>query len=293
MNRMLRVPGFRVNEVNRVKNVVLTPSGKATNAARVLHRLGAAHQLITLVGGPTGDRFVRAAEEEGLSCLAVRCRGETRIVQTLMDEAGGTATEIVEEMEAPEPDEWEEFEARIAEALPGASVMAVCGKLPPASAPEGYAGMAALARDRAVPWLIDSQGPPVFHVLRHGPLMVKMNEMELEWTVPGGRTTEDRAAQLLDGGARNVLITRGASPVFWVSDVGIKQVHVPGLIPVNPIGSGDSMVGGITCMLQQGKPLGDAIAYGVACGSANALTERPGDVSAEEVARLLPEVRID
>ncbi len=52
MNRMLRVPGFRVNEVNRVKNVVLTPSGKATNAARVLHRLGAAHQLITLVGGP-------------------------------------------------------------------------------------------------------------------------------------------------------------------------------------------------------------------------------------------------
>ena len=59
---------------------------------------------------------------------------------------------------------------------------------------------------------------------------------------------------------------------------------------MNPVGSGDCLLGGLAVGLARGASAEEALRLGVACGAANAATPETGFVRREDVEALLPRV---
>jgi tagatose 6-phosphate kinase len=66
----------------------------------------------------------------------------------------------------------------------------------------------------------------------------------------------------------------------------------PAVATVNSLGSGDSLVAGIAWAWRHGATPREALAWGVACGAANAAVWDPGGFTHEEAEGLLPAVRL-
>ena len=82
----------------------------------------------------------------------------------------------------------------------------------------------------------------------------------------------------------------------WPRLLGLSfsyRFRPPRIRPLNPIGSGDAMAGGIAHGLREGWELRDAVRLGVACGTANALTLRNGEIRPADVPRIAEAVEIE
>jgi fructose-1-phosphate kinase PfkB-like protein len=71
-------------------------------------------------------------------------------------------------------------------------------------------------------------------------------------------------------GAQNVVVSMGKAGALLNTAKGTWLTHSPRIKEKNPIGAGDSMVGGLVWALTQGLPLKEALGWGVASGAATA-----------------------
>jgi fructose-1-phosphate kinase PfkB-like protein len=78
------------------------------------------------------------------------------------------------------------------------------------------------------------------------------------------------AAELRKMGAQNVVVSMGKDGALLHTAQETWLTHSPKIQEKNPIGAGDSMVGGLVWALSQGIPLKEALGWGVASGAATA-----------------------
>jgi fructose-1-phosphate kinase PfkB-like protein len=71
-------------------------------------------------------------------------------------------------------------------------------------------------------------------------------------------------------GVQNVIVSLGKSGALLHTADGTWLTHSPKIKEKNPIGAGDSMVGGLVWALTEGIPLKEALGWGVASGAATA-----------------------
>ena len=71
-------------------------------------------------------------------------------------------------------------------------------------------------------------------------------------------------------GVTTVVISLGKAGALVVDGEQVWQVESPVIKESNPIGAGDSMVGGLVWGLSNGLPITEAVAWGIACGAATA-----------------------
>jgi tagatose 6-phosphate kinase len=287
---------FTIGEVNRAVAMQWSVAGKGSNVARVLRQIGGSPLLLGFVGGETGQYIRDQLRREGVPEEMVRVRARTRVCVTIKDLAADTITELVEETKLPSPGEWRQFHASLRRHLAKAQQVVIAGALMPGAAPTVYEEIAKLAARSEVPLLIDSQREPLLRTLKHCPWIAKLNVHELENTL-GCRLSSEcamlaGARKLIAAGAHQVLVTNGAKGAWLVNSLAAWHFQAPCIKPVNPIGSGDSMTAGIIQGLERGKGLLEAVRYGVACGTANALTLTAGTVHLKDVRRLVGRVKM-
>jgi fructose-1-phosphate kinase PfkB-like protein len=78
------------------------------------------------------------------------------------------------------------------------------------------------------------------------------------------------AAEICEMGARNVIVSMGKAGALLHTADHTWLTHTPKIKEMNPIGAGDSMVGGLVWALTQQIPLKEALGWGVASGAATA-----------------------
>ncbi len=277
-------------EVNRIRRTIVTASGKGVNVALALKHLGGQPRLLGFQGGDSG-RFIAADMERlGIEARWIEVPAPTRHCHTLIEDDTGRITELVEEAVPPAPEHWQQFAQQLESSLEGCGWMAISGALPPGAPPDALAQFGQAATARGVKLCVDSQGSPLRHTLVARPALVKLNTEELQRTCAlpdrSASSLANGAGQLMKLGAASVLVTDGPHPAHLFSSSGHWSLQPPAIPMVNPIGSGDSVTAGLLFALQQGQTLVEAAAFGLACGSANALTETPGNLSPAEALRL-------
>lgn len=271
-------------QVNRAARVLETASGKGVNVARVASSLGEKALVLSTAGGYRGTQFRAALRAARLPAKVIPVRGETRLCQTLL--AGGTVTELVEEMPALDPKEVNAVVSAYASALRKASLVILSGTVPKGCGDDFYAKLARLAKARGIPVLADTQKTQLLHVVREQPALIKINADELA-EATGTRSLSKGLRKLMRLGAGQIVISRGADAAIAFDGKGSFLVKPPRIKAVNPIGSGDAMMAGIAVGLIRGKSLHDALRLGVACGAANALTETSGVIRLGDVEQML------
>ena len=283
-----------LGDVNRAARTLTTASGKAVNVARIVHRFGVAGALVQPLGGLTGEIHEQLSRGYGIDSAVVAVEAPTRICTTLI--APGGVTELVEEA-APFPAEIvASLFQTIIERLPRASVLALCGSLPPECDPEFYSKLIRIAREKNVRCLVDAQKLPLKLALAERPWLVKVNRREVADALGLAGVLPEPATLcglLRAAGARNAVVTDGSRGAALASEEGgVWEIASPELTSVNPIGSGDAMNAGILVGTAREMSLPEAVRFGAACAAANCLTETSGDVDPAMVPGLLERTRI-
>lgn len=300
VQRTLLFPSLEVGGVNRAREVRVTASGKAVNAARVVTTVGGPALVATFLGGDAGRFVARRLDMEGVAHHVVWTEDDapTRTCITLLPD-GGPVTELVEEAPPVSERDVAALEKAVYGRIDVARALCLIGSLPPGVPDHSYAQFAVAARKAGVPVLVDAQGTLLRSSLAARPFIVKLNLQEASAALgldPGDDPEAGALAAieaLLGLGARWALVSTGSSgSVLGAAAGGRWNVAPPQIEARNPIGSGDSLAAGILLAVTRGASVPDAAAYGTACAAANALTTTAGDVNADDVVALLPRVRL-
>jgi 1-phosphofructokinase/tagatose 6-phosphate kinase len=217
----------------------------------------------------------------------------------VIDPTSGEQTEINERGPAVSPEEAEAFTARLGYLADGARLCVLAGTLPPGAGGDLYARLVKDLGERGVPVILDSEGEAMLAGLRAGAAMVTPNEREAEELV--GQEFGDRQdlvhglSELVRLGAREAAITRpdGCAAVIGEgTERRFVEVRTEPLEPVSTVGSGDAFLAGYAAARYEGRPAGECLAYGVACGAESTQHFGAGVVDRGQVERLLGEVHV-
>lgn len=284
-------------EVNRARETLDGVAGKSVNVAKVLGALGGRPWVLGLVGPRRGALLRQTLEDRGIHCDFVSVTTETRQCVTLIDEATGVVTELVEESRAVEPEAYEQLMRLVRRRLAGCRVAVMSGTIATGGPPDLYARCVRLARDARALAVVDAAGHALAAALEAHPDLVKPNRAELAATV--GRSLPDEASvwsamrEVCERGAGQVVVTAGVRPTLaWNGKQGWRLMP-PSIKAVNPIGSGDAFTAGLALRLAQGDDLAEACRWGAAAGAANALTLLAGEVEPADVERLAKVVTVE
>lgn len=298
LQRTLLFDRLDVGEVNRARQVVESAAGKALNTARALATLGASVQTAGFNGGQTGRTVAALLKTYGVVSALTPMAAETRVCSTLIDEATGIVTELVEEAPAPGRVAVARFVRENLKHVNAASLLAISGTLPPFIADDFYVVFVQAAAQAGVPVVIDSHKAALVNVLFERPLLAKLNVRELAATLHEPMNTEKRILRgmrdMAGMGARNVFVTHGGQSAYLLTPLRAWRLTPPVVERhVNPIGSGDCTTAGIVHALLRGKRLPEAVRYGLACGSANVESLTPAHFETRRVRVLYRHVRCE
>ena len=281
LQRTLRFERFQPGEVNRAKEVTVSAAGKCVNVGLALATLGDEAFVTGFNGGSAGRMLVADVVKRGARPAFTRIDAETRTCTTVIDDATGDVTELVQEAPAVSDDDLARLTRKLLRLLPSCAAMTISGNLPKTFPADSYAPFARKAESLGIPWLIDSHKAPLLSALPFHPRLAKLNRKELAATFGGKDDCEqdrlNNLRKLTEAGARWALMTDGARPSLLVSaDGDFFRLEPAALDKVaSPIGSGDCTAAGIIHGLLHGLDMVDAVAYGLACGTANAQTYIP------------------
>jgi tagatose 6-phosphate kinase len=282
--------------VNRAATTVDGIAGKSINVAKALKKLGETPVAITFLGGGRGE-FLRAMlAENKIQTEIIAVKSPTRQCLTVIDEATGTHTELVEESGLVTSAEFKKFMAAVRRQIGRCRAAVMSGTIAPGCPVNLYRDCVRLAEKAGALSVVDAQGTALTEALKAKPGLVKPNRVELAATV-GREIKSDADAmramrELHRRGAQRVIVTAGKQPALAFDGNHFWRIVSPRIKAANPIGSGDAFNAGVIWRLLRGDDLGEACRWGAAAGAANALTLMPGDLSRADVNRLVKSVEV-
>lgn len=295
-----RVMVFRhltLDAVNRAVTTCDGAAGKSINVAKVLHAMGEQPLATGFLGGDRGEFLRTLLRQRGIAHDFIEVPERTRQCVTVIDETGGTVTELVEESRAVALDAYAQLAAVVQRHLPDCRAVVMSGTLTPGGPVDFYRRCAEEARAAGRLTVVDAQGTPLVEALAARPGLVKPNRAELAATI--GHPLPDEAAvlaavrELHQRGAERVVVTAGSHPALASDGRRVWRVTPPHIRAINPIGSGDAFTAALVARLLHGEDLAEACRTGAAAGAANALSLMAGEVDAAQIEALAPEVRIE
>lgn len=294
MQRSMRFKSITVDEVNRAIMVDDYASGKSVNCARVLHSLGAEVMCTGFLGGRYAGEFRANLDASKIAHDFVSTSAPTRLCITAIDLSAGTATELIEESSAVEVQDVQRLLRTLRELAPRATGLVLSGSLAP-NVPDNFYQLC-LEACRCDLSLVDARGLALQHALFAKPTVVKPNREELSATTQITIDSDRALHQAIDAmhkqGTRNVLVTDGPRPAIASDGFHRWRITVPKIEVVSPIGSGDSVAAGIVHALSQKQSFLDAAQLGLACGMANALTDRAGHLDPHILPSLVAKLAV-
>ena len=296
IDKTVVVRGFRLNAIQRPEWVRSSPGGKGCNVARALKRLGGEPVVTGWIGGHAGDFIAEGLRDEGIGTAFVRVPFESRTCLSIVDPDGPTLTELYERGEVIAEDSVAAFETWFVDHVGDHAAVTLSGSLPPGAPVDLYARLITAARARGVLTVLDSSGAALTEGLKAGPDVIKPNAHEFEELTGATLTTPAQvAAAAIPYAARtrgSVVVSLGATGAVAAQNGLAWLITPPPIEPVSAVGSGDSLVAGITLGLTSGDTLPDAVARGVAAGAANALSLGAARFTLEEYATVRAGVTI-
>ncbi len=299
IDRMLHIAQLTPGLVHRATSVQLGAGGKGLNVARAARTLGREVLVTGPLAGHSGRLLADLLTAEGLPADWYWLEtGETRTC-VLITHDSGDATVLNEPGEAMSPAAWAAFAGHVERLAEQAQAVAFSGSLLPGVEPAALSALArALVRAGRTVYLDTSVAPLSAALADPNGLCLKVNRAEL--AVGLGQPVDDfsreqiiKAGQaLLARGAALVVITLGGEGALAIAPEGVWQASVPPVPVVSTVGSGDSFLAGLAVAQLEGCSLESALAYGTACGAANATTSLPARFERSLVEKLLRQVNV-
>jgi 1-phosphofructokinase family hexose kinase len=300
VDRTVRLAALVPGAVLRPRRAVVTAGGKGLNVARVLAALGARAELLGFLPEADSTVMTELFGREPVTLHPVPVAGEARVA-TILIEDSGRVTVLNEPGPQISAESWGDYEDHVRTALAsGRHRTLVCsGSLPPGAPDDGYGRLCRIARAAGVRTVVDAARGALAAVLPAGPDIVTPNLGEAEGVLSGagveaveeaGDDVVERASDavraLCKAGARTAVVTAGAAGAAYGDAASVVWVPTVPVDVVNPIGAGDSFVGGLVDALEQGRDPLECVAAGVGTATASCEQELAGGVDPRRASEL-------
>lgn len=296
IDRIHSVDNFREGDVFRPSSTFASGGGKGVNVARVLKTLGVKSELIGFLGGWTGRFIESSLGEEGLCIVPVRISGESRISTIVVDHARRRQTVINEQGACIRGREICGLIARYNGFIRGKEMIIMSGSIPRGVPRDIYARLIKIAGKRDIPVLLDTGRKELKEGLKAGPLIIKPNLAEFR-ELSGSRLASLKqiagaVGKISGHKSEIVIVSLGEKGAMMGCGGKILLAVPPGIRAVNCVSSGDALVAGFVYSWLAGREAEYALRFGVACGTAAALTERTGCLRKSDLGIILPKVKM-
>lgn len=280
----------------RCRTPTYEPGGGGINVARAVRKLGGDALAGFPVAGPAGALLMQLLDAEGVRYTAIPIAQWTRENVNVLEEVSGRQFRFCMPGPTLGEHEWRRLLAWVEELRPAPEFLVASGSLPPGVPVDFYAGLAELARRRGSRLVLDASGEPLARAVERGVHLLKPSLDELlaltgEHDVDESRLGDLAAAVVRRGWCEVLVLSLGAGGALWATLTGQERLAAPSVRVRSSVGAGDSMVGGIVWALACGRPLPEAVRYGVAAGAAAVMNPGTALCRREDVDRLYPQVR--
>ena len=274
VDRELTVPAMEFDSVLRASESRVDFGGKGFNVSRLLREMGAASTAVGFLGGRAGELLQDGLQSLGIGTDFVWVPGETRTNVSIVTASHNHYIKVNEKGPLVDADKQKELLDKIdALARPG-DWWVLAGSLPPGVPESYYARIVNILNKHGAQAILDTSGDSLRLGCAEKPYLVKPNAEEAHVLTGLSMETPTEiaiaAAEICGMGARNVIVSMGKAGALLHTADETWLTHTPKIKEMNPIGAGDSMVGGLVWALTQQIPLKEALGWGVASGAATA-----------------------
>ena len=296
LDKTVILPGFKVNEVNRIQSIRLDPGGKGINVSKGLRALGVDSLATGILGGDTGRYIERSLHEIGIACDFVWTDRETRTNLKVVDPQLHTNTDINEPGAPVSADVLETVYQKTEAAGPG-DIVVFAGKAPPQAPDTVFADWTNRLRERGVQVYLDADGELLIQGAKACPAFIKPNDAELSRLV--GHSFADvkemaaAARKLTESGIRTVAVSLGGDGALFVTQDTILRGYGLQVEVQSTVGAGDSMLAAFACAETRHMRFRDGCALALAFSAAAVTTPGTQPAEPELVESLLKQVIIE
>lgn len=287
---------FIIDDVNRCSNVSKTPGGKGLNVARVLKQLQEAVMATGFLGGYTGEFIESELKKLDIKSNFLKIKGSTRNCIAILN--NGNQTEILEAGEKVPLEEQNKFLEFLEETIPEKSVITISGSMPPGIEVDYYEKIIAIGNKKNAKIILDTSGASLVNVLRGNlkPFGIKPNETEIKQIENRNLKNTGELIEYLKSelfrGIELIVVTMGSKGALVKNKNDFYKVELPKIKAINPVGSGDSSVAGLSYGIENNLNIEEIIKYSMACGVLNAMEEKTGYINTDNLEKILKQIKI-
>jgi 6-phosphofructokinase 2 len=265
------------------------PGGGGINVARAIRKLGGEATALYPAGGYSGQFFTQLLKRERVPVMPVHIENHTRENLIVYDRSTNQQYRFGMPGAELQPSEWNELLFMVKHAA--ADFIVASGSLPPGVPTDVFSQLASIARKTNSKLIVDTSGDALKKAVQSGVYLLKPNLGELSALVGLDEIQHDMVRDV----AREIIgrdccavvvVSLGASGAMLITRDEFYQVVPPVVKRLSTVGAGDSMVAGIVYQLSIGSGLEQALAYGVACGTAATMNPGTELCRKEDVERL-------
>ncbi len=274
VDRELTVPAIEFDTVLRACDWRVDFGGKGFNVSRMLMAMGTTSTALGFAGGSAGKQLRDGLESLGILTDFIWVDGETRTNVSIVSEGNGRYIKVNEPGPTIATSEQEKLLTQIRRLAQADDWWVLAGSLPPGVSATMYADIIAILHEAGAKSILDTSGPALAQGIGARPFLAKPNDAEAGSLtgLPVKTHAQIAAASqaIQAAGVHNVVISLGKDGALFTDSRQTIVAASPTIAEQNPIGAGDSMVGGLVWGLSQGQEVTEALRWGIACGAATA-----------------------
>src|ERR1051325_9426904 len=274
VDRELTVPAVEFDSVLRASESRIDYGGKGFNVSRLLKGMNEPSTAVGFLGGNAGELLQKGLQSLGIDTDFVWVSEETRTNISIVTQSHDHYIKVNEKGPLVSEAKQKELLDKINSLAKHGDWWVLAGSLPPGIASDFYARIVNLLNKHKAYAILDTSGESLKLGCEERPYLVKPNIEEAHMLTGLPMETPAEIAigtvEVRRLGAQNVITSMGKSGALLGTEEGAWLAHSPKIHEKNPIGAGDSMVGGLVWALTQGHSLKESIGWGTASGAATA-----------------------
>ena len=277
----------------RCSDVLNEPGGGGINVSKALKKLKVSSVALFPAGGYNGEMLKSLLTREGILFHSINSAVETRENWVVLESETNNQFRFTFPGKSIEQQVIKDLIEDILSFSPEYVVSS--GSLPPGLPDYFYGLIVKTANAVGAKCIVDTSGAALQALKGKHAFLIKPNISELSKmlniTNLANNEVPDAAQQAVrDGFAELIAVSMGPDGAWLVTGEKKYFAAAPPVKKKSTVGAGDSMVAGITYMLQQKHPLQQVINFGVACGSAATMNEGTQLFNLEDVHALYEQI---
>jgi len=256
----------------RCSEMMFEAGGGGINISKAIAELGGQSTAIFPYGGLNGQLLLKLVSNKSIVRTPIKIKNDTRENIVITEHATNKQYRFV----MPGPQLYQEEIDHIRHTvlqLKNISYLVVSGSLPP-NVPDSFlTEVADMATASKIKLIVDTSGKTLMNILMKGVYLIKPSLSELCFLVGKnylefGEVDHAVSEILKKGLCEVIVVSMGPAGALLATKNIRKRFPAPAVKKQSTVGAGDSMTAGIVYMLEQNKPLEEAVQFGIACGTA-------------------------